>query len=637
MDAPQRADAEERSRSTAVRSVRRRGSTCSKAAEGGGWAELAEAGLLGAAVPEAHGGEGLGLRRGRRAAARDRRPRRSTCRSGRRSAAASSTLAAAGTEEQQRALLPGVAAGEVAADAGAARGRPPRSAPPPTTTYADGTVTGRKIGVDLRRPARRRLLVTAGATATSRSWRWSTPSDPGVTLLESGSSRGCTTHTVVLDGAAGRAARPTDAAQALAERYVAGLLPHRRRASSPALATSPPTTSRAGPSSAASLARVPGGRDADRRRLHRLAHPRPRRRERRLAARPRARRRPTTSPWRRTGPAPRRRRRCAPATTCTAAWASTRPTRCTTTSRWVTDIAHALDVPRRGGAGRGPDHQEPRAHRRPSGRSRPSSATYFTGLADHNEHREMGLDRHGEVYQRVVRQMGADGWMGVGWPKEYGGHGLGEIEQTIFANEAQYADVHLPGGDPADRRPDADPLRHREAEGPVPQADPGRRRALRDRLLRAGRRHRPRLAAHHGQARRRPLRRQRPEAVDHRRPPGRLRLARGPHRPGRPQAQGHLDPHRRHHRPRLLLHADHHRRRLAPRQRDLLQRRAGARRHAGRRGEPGLEADHHPAQPRAGDARPGRPDRGAARPGRRVGDQGGRRRPARRARACWAR
>jgi 3-oxo-4-pregnene-20-carboxyl-CoA dehydrogenase beta subunit len=40
--------------------------------------------------------------------------------------------------------------------------------------------------------------------------------------------------------------------------------------------------------------------------------------------------------------------------------------------------------------------------------------------------------------------MGDDGWMGVGWPKEYGGHGLGEVEQTIFANEAQRADVHLP-------------------------------------------------------------------------------------------------------------------------------------------------------------------------------------------------
>jgi alkylation response protein AidB-like acyl-CoA dehydrogenase len=40
--------------------------------------------------------------------------------------------------------------------------------------------------------------------------------------------------------------------------------------------------------------------------------------------------------------------------------------------------------------------------------------------------------------------MGRDGWMGVGWPTEYGGHGLGEVEQTIFANESHYADVHLP-------------------------------------------------------------------------------------------------------------------------------------------------------------------------------------------------
>ncbi len=56
----------------------------------------------------------------------------------------------------------------------------------------------------------------------------------------------------------------------------------------------------------------------------------------------------------------------------------------------------------------------------------------------------MGTDRHGATYQKIVRRMGEDGWMGVGWPKEYGGHGLGEIEQTIFANEAQRADVHLP-------------------------------------------------------------------------------------------------------------------------------------------------------------------------------------------------
>jgi 3-oxo-4-pregnene-20-carboxyl-CoA dehydrogenase beta subunit len=69
---------------------------------------------------------------------------------------------------------------------------------------------------------------------------------------------------------------------------------------------------------------------------------------------------------------------------------------------------------------------------------------YFSGLATHDEHLEMMTDRHGPTYHRTIRRMGADGWMGVGWPKEYGGHGLGEIEQTIFANEAQRADVHLP-------------------------------------------------------------------------------------------------------------------------------------------------------------------------------------------------
>ncbi|MEI2712968.1 MAG: acyl-CoA dehydrogenase [Nocardioides sp.] len=70
--------------------------------------------------------------------------------------------------------------------------------------------------------------------------------------------------------------------------------------------------------------------------------------------------------------------------------------------------------------------------------------SYFAGLASPEEHHEMGRDRHGPVYQRTIKQMGTDGWMGVGWPKEYGGHGFGDLEQTIFANEAQYADVHLP-------------------------------------------------------------------------------------------------------------------------------------------------------------------------------------------------
>ncbi len=70
--------------------------------------------------------------------------------------------------------------------------------------------------------------------------------------------------------------------------------------------------------------------------------------------------------------------------------------------------------------------------------------TYFEGLVSHEARAEMLTDRHGEAYHRIIRQMGEDGWMGVGWPTEYGGKGLGGIEQQIFANEASRNDVHLP-------------------------------------------------------------------------------------------------------------------------------------------------------------------------------------------------
>jgi len=69
---------------------------------------------------------------------------------------------------------------------------------------------------------------------------------------------------------------------------------------------------------------------------------------------------------------------------------------------------------------------------------------YFGGLVAREDRIEMLTDRHGEAYHRTIKQMGSDGWMGVGWPKEYGGHGLGGVEQQIFANEAARADVHLP-------------------------------------------------------------------------------------------------------------------------------------------------------------------------------------------------
>jgi len=69
---------------------------------------------------------------------------------------------------------------------------------------------------------------------------------------------------------------------------------------------------------------------------------------------------------------------------------------------------------------------------------------YFTGLISPTERDAMLTDRHGTVYREVVLRMGRDGWLGVGWPTEYGGRGLGQVEQQIFANEAARADVPLP-------------------------------------------------------------------------------------------------------------------------------------------------------------------------------------------------
>ena len=56
----------------------------------------------------------------------------------------------------------------------------------------------------------------------------------------------------------------------------------------------------------------------------------------------------------------------------------------------------------------------------------------------------MEADRHGKAYRAVIKRMGSDGKLGVGWPKEFGGLGFGPIEQSIFVNEAHRADVPLP-------------------------------------------------------------------------------------------------------------------------------------------------------------------------------------------------
>ena len=69
---------------------------------------------------------------------------------------------------------------------------------------------------------------------------------------------------------------------------------------------------------------------------------------------------------------------------------------------------------------------------------------YFSTLISPEEAADIGTTRHGKTYEEIIKRMGRDGWLGVGWPTEYGGKGFGHIEQQIFTNEATRADVPLP-------------------------------------------------------------------------------------------------------------------------------------------------------------------------------------------------
>jgi alkylation response protein AidB-like acyl-CoA dehydrogenase len=50
----------------------------------------------------------------------------------------------------------------------------------------------------------------------------------------------------------------------------------------------------------------------------------------------------------------------------------------------------------------------------------------------------------GPAYKEIVRQLGQDGWLGLAWPKEYGGQGRTLLDQYIFFDESQRAAVPVP-------------------------------------------------------------------------------------------------------------------------------------------------------------------------------------------------
>jgi alkylation response protein AidB-like acyl-CoA dehydrogenase len=53
-------------------------------------------------------------------------------------------------------------------------------------------------------------------------------------------------------------------------------------------------------------------------------------------------------------------------------------------------------------------------------------------------------DTGGPACLEAVRKMGRDGWLGIGWPTEYGGQGRTDVEQFIFFNEAWRAGAPIP-------------------------------------------------------------------------------------------------------------------------------------------------------------------------------------------------
>ncbi|NEE10775.1 acyl-CoA dehydrogenase, partial [Streptomyces sp. SID7499] len=70
-------------------------------------------------------------------------------------------------------------------------------------------------------------------------------------------------------------------------------------------------------------------------------------------------------------------------------------------------------------------------------RLRTELRTYFATLVPDNAYaRYAEPAAQKRFYRDTVRRLGADGWLGVGWPKEYGGRGLTPMEQFIFFDEA---------------------------------------------------------------------------------------------------------------------------------------------------------------------------------------------------------
>ena len=70
---------------------------------------------------------------------------------------------------------------------------------------------------------------------------------------------------------------------------------------------------------------------------------------------------------------------------------------------------------------------------------------YFADLLTEDVRRALDAQSEGgEAFRSFVRRMGKDGWLGIGWPKEFGGQGRPTSDQFIFFTEVQRARAPFP-------------------------------------------------------------------------------------------------------------------------------------------------------------------------------------------------
>ena len=70
---------------------------------------------------------------------------------------------------------------------------------------------------------------------------------------------------------------------------------------------------------------------------------------------------------------------------------------------------------------------------------------YFDAMMTPSVRAELGVVGEGSpAFRRLVRRMGADGWLGIGWPVEHGGQGRPATDQFIFFDEVQRAEAPFP-------------------------------------------------------------------------------------------------------------------------------------------------------------------------------------------------